>query len=762
MSALSVLSFGFTRGLWDGPEAEDVQRMKSYAEQLERYVVVTNSYRRHRLQRHQLAPNFEAIPTNGFTPVDSFIRMLGLGRGLLRTRKIDVLQAQDPFFCGLAAVILGKLFRRPVVVCVFGPNVYDPNWVASHPLHRLLAPVGRWVLAQCACIQVDGAMTARSLTAAGISPERIELKPIVPTNLERFLAIERTGAARAVTRLLFVGRLCSQKNLPLLLETILALRKRTRAPFELRIIGAGTAEPELRAIVEREQLQDCVTLRSPVPRDLIADEFAAADIFVLSSDYEGYPRVLMEAAAAALPIVSTAISGSDEAIVDGESGFIVPVRARDSLVEKLALLLEDPPRRLQTGLAGRRHIHGRIDPRTNAPRQLAIWRKAARAHQAPAEPTPSPDGERLLLFNLVTDARDPILGFTTQWIRELAARVSSIDVITMRAGLIDVPQNVRVHSVGKERGYSEPRRAFEFYRHLFRILRRVPITGCFSHMMPEFSALGGPVLRARGIPLVTWYAHPSLTLPLKLAHFFSNRMVTSLPNAYPYAKDKLAVIGQGIDTALFAPANEECVERDLVLCVGRISRVKNHATLLRAVALLPRRVRVVILGATAGADDEVYAAELRRLVDELQLGESVTFAPPVAREELPAHYRRCAVHVNLTPAGFGDKVAWEAMSCARPCLVANVDLRETLGQHARELLFRGDDPRDLAQKLESLLSKTPAEQSAIGFALRAQVERLHSLPRLAERILAELRSVSGETQTLRSAPLLPPETASVH
>ena len=60
---------------------------------------------------------------------------------------------------------------------------------------------------------------------------------------------------------------------------------------------------------------------------------------------------------------------------------------------------------------------------------------------------------RLLLFNLATDADDPVLGFSTRWIRALAKHLEFINVITMRAGRIEVPANVRVHSVGKEKGY---------------------------------------------------------------------------------------------------------------------------------------------------------------------------------------------------------------------------------------------------------------------------------------------------------------------
>src|SRR5438270_12504303 len=122
---------------------------------------------------------------------------------------------------------------------------------------------------------------------------------------------------------------------------------------------------------------------------------------------------------------------------------------------------------------------------------------------------------RLLLFNLATDADDPILGFTTRWICALAEQVEFVRVITMRAGRLEVPGNVRVYSVGKEKGYSEPRRVVEFYRILARILRQHNIDVCFSHMIPLFTVLGGPILKAKRIPIVTWYAHPKVTRILK-------------------------------------------------------------------------------------------------------------------------------------------------------------------------------------------------------------------------------------------------------
>ena len=97
--------------------------------------------------------------------------------------------------------------------------------------------------------------------------------------------------------------------------------------------------------------------------------------------------------------------------------------------------------------------------------------------------------------------------------------------------------------------------------------------------------------------------------------------------------------------------------------------------------------------------------------------------------------------------------------CGRPCLVANDDFRETLGGHAAALLFRHGDAPDLARKLTALLDKTAADRAAIGADLRAQVERLHSLPRLAERILAELGAQARSDAAEAKPALVPGEAA---
>ncbi len=353
----------------------------------------------------------------------------------------------------------------------------------------------------------------------------------------------------------------------------------------------------------------------------------------------------------------------------------------------------------------------------------------------------------LLVFNLATDAHDPILGFTTLWLNQLAAQVTTIHVITMRAGVLQLRENITVYSLGKELGYSEPRRAVRFYRFLSEILRHQAIDLCFSHMTPIFTNLAAPILKPLGIPIVTWYAHPSLTNNLKCAHYLSDKMVTSIPTAYPYHHHKLVVVGQGIDTDLFAPSpNPVPRQSPLILAVGRLSPVKDYGTLIRAVAYLhaqtslPLQLRIV--GNPTNTKDQAYVQSLYELVETLNLTSIVTWQPAVSMYELPDIYRQCTIYVNLTPTGFGDKVALEAMACGKVCVTANRGFRETLGVYAEQLLFAHADPQDLAAKLAYLLSLTDAQRQAIGDDLRQQIIRCHSLERLIGNLLALFRQLT--------------------
>ncbi len=349
---------------------------------------------------------------------------------------------------------------------------------------------------------------------------------------------------------------------------------------------------------------------------------------------------------------------------------------------------------------------------------------------------------RLLLFNLMTDEADPVLGFACGWIRELAARCEYVDVITMYRGSYQLPSNVRVYSVGRERGLEKPLRLARFYRHLLRLLRERRYDACFAHMMPLFAGLAGPLLSARGIPTTLWYTHRARSAQLRWGLAMSRRVVSADETSFPYDTDKLRVIGHGIDCEFYSPAPDQVAVGDaapLVAQVARLAAVKHQATTIGAVAGTEARL-ALIGGAQAGSPQE-YEEGLREQIRRLGIEERCRLLGDMPAAEILEWYRRATVAVNMSPAGLFDKAALESMACGVPTVVCNPAFAPLLGEHTPLLLTGGpEDVGGLSERLTRLFALSAAERAEIGAALRENVRREHSLPAMTERLLAVLRT----------------------
>jgi glycosyltransferase involved in cell wall biosynthesis len=351
----------------------------------------------------------------------------------------------------------------------------------------------------------------------------------------------------------------------------------------------------------------------------------------------------------------------------------------------------------------------------------------------------------LLIFNLKTDADDSVLGFTTDWINALAACCHRVIVITMMAGRLAVAANVKVYSVGKEKGYSEPRRLLEFYRRLGTVLREEKINACFAHMMPLFAVLGWPMLKRRGIPIVLWYAHSHVSLLLRLATVLVDRVVASSPSGFRIDTPKFRSIGQGIDVERFVPVSQRKSDEQklTLLTVGRISRVKRLEVPLKALCLLSegirQRIELRYVGDPLGDDGFRHAAELRQRVETLDLHDAVHFEPALPFHCVQEAYQAADIFINTSDTDSIDKTVLEAMSCGLPIITSNVAFIDVLGPElTRDWLIPKNDAGALALRLQSLVEMSSDERRVLGLRLRDIVESDHSLPALAGRLLNEL------------------------
>ncbi|MBU0638910.1 MAG: glycosyltransferase [Planctomycetes bacterium] len=159
--------------------------------------------------------------------------------------------------------------------------------------------------------------------------------PVVPRAAWR----EREGFSPDDFLFVFVARFMVQKNHKLLLRSfpeVVAADQRAR----LLLVGDGPLRPELEELIRAQGIQERVHLLGL--RTDVADILAAADIFVMSSDWEGNPLTVMEAMAAGKPVVSTDVGGVAELVEDGKSGLIVPPGDQGALVGAMTRVMREP------------------------------------------------------------------------------------------------------------------------------------------------------------------------------------------------------------------------------------------------------------------------------------------------------------------------------------------------------------------------------------------------------------------------------------
>jgi glycosyltransferase involved in cell wall biosynthesis len=139
-------------------------------------------------------------------------------------------------------------------------------------------------------------------------------------------------------RILFVGRFLPFKGVPLLLEAI--ARIRDEFPVRLTIVGEGPLEASWKQVTNALGLQDIVTFCGPLSAAEVAAQMRAAHVFCLPSVRESGTAVLLEAMAAARPVIAIAYGGPAE-VVDDNVGRAIPPDAPEAMIETLAHTLRD-------------------------------------------------------------------------------------------------------------------------------------------------------------------------------------------------------------------------------------------------------------------------------------------------------------------------------------------------------------------------------------------------------------------------------------
>lgn len=337
---------------------------------------------------------------------------------------------------------------------------------------------------------------------------------------------------------------------------------------------------------------------------------------------------------------------------------------------------------------------------------------------------------RLLIVTQAVDERDPVLGFFVRWIQEFASHTESIEVVCLREGHYTLPRNVRVHSLGKERGrptLSSFAYALRFLTLSWRLRHEYDVV--FVHMNPEYLDIAGWLWRLLGKRTVLWYTHKHVDLKLRIAVSFADAVCSASKESFRLKTPKLRIMGHGIDTERFVLcAQRETGDTFRLVSIGRIAPVKGYELMFDALEKLGSEYELVLIGGTVTPADEAYLETLK--TDAVQRSLRVVFEGPIRPTDVPTALCRADVFLNASATGSLDKAILETMAAGVPVVTSNEGLRSTLASAPAECRVVSASADAFAEAVRRVRTLSGAERVRIGSALREIVVKEHALPAL--------------------------------
>jgi glycosyltransferase involved in cell wall biosynthesis len=273
-------------------------------------------------------------------------------RPILEANKPDIIHAHNfRSYQGEAAFRSAKKLGVPYVINTHGGLLgytHMVKGIKSWPYRLYDKFIGRKIINEASAVIVSSKQEKDEALSYGVDEEKLHVIPM-GIDIKDYLSIKRTRKDDKL-RLLFVGRICRDRNLMPILEALREMKN-----IELRIIGGAVKRTDtdrdgylldLKEYVKRNGLP--VKFTGPKYGKELRKEYRNADIFVYTSVYENFGQTLLEAAASALPIISTDVGIAKDIVKDGKTGYII--KDAQGIVEAVEFL-NDKDTRKRFGIA---------------------------------------------------------------------------------------------------------------------------------------------------------------------------------------------------------------------------------------------------------------------------------------------------------------------------------------------------------------------------------------------------------------------------
>lgn len=295
----------------------------------------------------------------------AWMRSLFLCSKIIKEKNIDVIVSPDPFAKAWIALFFSIIYRKKFLLSVYGGNIFDPHWKKLSFRNRLYSLLGRVVFTYADAIQTDGIETLDVLVQR--YGTKVFWKPMVPANINDLLAISRNNDQLHVKpQLLYIGRMIEQKNIPLLVKVI----KELKEDAGFIVVGDGPCASLLP--------MDHIQYYARQSRDEILERFREADMLILTSHFEGFARVIMEAALAGIPVITTRVSGISGIVTHDVTGYVLEQGDELNFINAVKMLVANQNKRLVMGRAIREVAKANLSVAMMIEKQKVIYEYLAK------------------------------------------------------------------------------------------------------------------------------------------------------------------------------------------------------------------------------------------------------------------------------------------------------------------------------------------------------------------------------------------------
>ena len=339
-----------------------INRHRQYASRVERLDILVLAKKR--TQRNQLAENCLVEPVY-------FWRAKPMINAVCRRHPYDLVVCQDPFLTATFGRHVKERLKEAKLIIHFHGDFFDnPYWLKEQWRNRWYRRLAENNITQADSIRAVSGAIKQKLVNRGIEAHNIYVIP-TPVNLEAFVV---EPAPRTKPIVLTVGRMVKAKDFPTLIAA--AARVASQVPnLEWLIAGDG---PLRQTLMEKTKDQPYLRWLGNVNHDQLKTYYQQANAVVMTSSNESFGKVFLEAAMARVPAVATDTAGAREIIIDGESGYIVPIGDAVRCAERVTYLLQQPQLAATMGRRAYEIVSQKFGWQKSIDAIIAMWQQTAK------------------------------------------------------------------------------------------------------------------------------------------------------------------------------------------------------------------------------------------------------------------------------------------------------------------------------------------------------------------------------------------------